>query len=214
VVRSPGTRVVNFVAFVAFCHLAGEAHSYTTPAHAAMTQAAADASILQSNLQVLSTLTCTNSGSPCSPNIVWGGASQGAPGILGQAAIDEDDDIRSVAHFFDDQHAGAPLSLNLSLSSVAQQNACAFYEDLNISLFSVIGPLLFPCNLNGNVPIKVGPANSQDWILYGSKQSSALFQTPLVIVNPGLLGSLPSFSIVNVPPVGCGGVPGDYECSY
>jgi hypothetical protein len=95
--------------------LATSAWGYQQPTHQVLTQQAAGQSVLATNASILGLLQC-NVTTACSIAYVQG--------LLGQAAIDEDNGVRAVSHFFDAQNGGAPISTTLALNSPAEVALC------------------------------------------------------------------------------------------
>jgi hypothetical protein len=183
--------------------LTSSAWGYKQLTHQRMTEQAVQRSLLgDTNSAVLQTLQCQPLAA-CSIGAI--------EGFAGQGAYDEDNGLRSFAHFFDPQNSslpGAPLSIALSIPpagqqvSLAQVGYCTVFEAVNFSLSLQSGP---PCTGTGVLSMPVG-MDSNDWAHYGTWQNNPVFQIPVPIS---------SYTVVNVPPTGCGpGAGPPYLCDY
>lgn len=164
--------------------VASTAWSYTQPTHAVITQIVVTSSILGSGsspllagLQCHGTTACT---------------AQDAAGTLGQAAIDEDNGVRALSHFYDAQNDGAALLATLSLTPAAAAAACAGATGLGLPEMCLV---LFSGSANNPAS-----ASSQLWSLGGVWQTAVEFQHYPDPTEP--------------PPVACGLTDSAYICDY
>jgi len=171
--------------------LATSAWGYQQPTHQVLTQQAAGQSVLATNASILGLLQC-NVTTACSIAYVQG--------LLGQAAIDEDNGVRAVSHFFDAQNGGAPISTTLALNSPAEVALCTILViDAGFS-----GAIL--CAAGAPSKTLTGPVSSEDWALNGTAQADAMFQTPAIRIG--------TYSVLEPAPAGCGPASPPYICDY
>jgi hypothetical protein len=196
-----------FAALVIYLSFGSAAWSYKQPTHRAMTQQAAKLSVLGSSPPFLTLLQCSDTAA-CTELY--------AQGILGQAAFDEDNGLRSFAHFFDAQNAGAPFSTTLSVLptvpvlSPAQFALCIVFNTVTQAVTAGGGP-----SCASGVPLTMPISmESENWALgttqSGNAQTSPVFQIPVPIAIP----ALSVYTVLNVPPTGCGPSLPPYVCDY
>jgi hypothetical protein len=186
-----GNRLSQWLAAVTVgLSIASPVWGYETDTHKLLTQIAAGRSVLGvPSSPVLAALQCSGTAA-CSPSDV---------AKLGQAAIDEDNGLRVLGHFYDAQNpplsGGAPFQMTITFSPYAAAADCVSVTALDL-------PEL--CGLFFSSHPEPANADSVSWILSGAWQTD-----PLLFQNP--LGPLVTKL---APPHACGGTVGDYVCSY
>jgi hypothetical protein len=149
--------------------IAHSAFGYQQPTHQVLTEEAAGQSVLATKSSILSLLECSAT-TPCSFGYVQG--------LLGQAAIDEDDGKRGVAHFFDAQNNGAPVSTTLTLKTPLQLALCNFYV-IDAGFVTTN-----PCAAGGiSVTTLTGQASSENWALSGFGQLDSFYHPDDALLN-------------------------------
>ncbi len=180
-----GAAAVLSLTFVA------SALGYQQPAHQAMTVAAAGQSVLSTSSSILPLLQCS---SPYPDNNACSLAY--VQGAMGQAAYDEDDGKRGLAHFFDAQNGGAPGSIALNMFNPLDAQICAYLHQN----FDLIYTSKSSICIYGTPVTFTSKASSEDWIL----SDSSLWQ-----LSPFFHPDLPLFNCDTENPV-----PSDAYCDY
>ncbi len=209
--RKP-SRYAKSIAATLFAILATTcARGYNVETHRAMTMQAEQLSVLGNlDLSILGALQCANGTKSCAAAVA------DIQGLLGQAAVDEDNNLRSFNHFFDPQNSqnpGAPLSTTLSAidssatAQLAASVACFIAPQLVEQPPIVLPP---PCTLNG-------PASSKDWALAGLNQNLYVYQQPFLIQLTPRITPRSFVPYAPSPPTECGpdaDADGTFVCDY